>query len=191
MTLDCHRLLRLLIVPLLLLGGCSEAGDPTGALGTERPLASKGTGIPDLAALARFDQKPGITIAWAKKWIGPEGGRLEFQGFAIDVPAGAVASVTQFSIHLPVDPKASERVLATFGPHGSRFAVPVTIELPFAGTSITESPWVTIVWWSGSEWVDMGAALTADGLRLETSTDHFSDYGTTDERGGGTLVSGG
>jgi hypothetical protein len=142
---------------------------------------SQGQGDPDYAALAKFKQRPSITIAWARKWIGPEGGRLDFQGFAIEVPAGAVDRVTQFSIRLPVDPKGSERVVAEFGPHDTSFAVPVVIELPYRDTSLEGADAPAVVWWNGS-WVDMGGALTEDGRRLRTTTDHFSTYGTA-ERG--------
>ncbi len=183
---------------LSLTSGCSEsvspvlgpeAGPPAGRMAT---VASEN---PNLAPLAHFRSRPQVTVAWAKKWIGPAGGRLDFQGFAIDVPAGAVSKVTQFSIRLPVDPKGSERVHAEFGPHGSTFAVPVAIELPFRGTSIEADPYATVVWWDGARngWVNMGGSATADGIRLRTSTTHFSTYGTTavEMRGGTVTASGG
>jgi hypothetical protein len=190
MTHPIRKLTLLLIAPVLLLAAaCSEA--PTalsGADAPQAPLLSKGEGGPDLSVLATFDRRPTITIAWAKKWIGPEGGRLDFQGFAIEVPAGAVEKRTQFSIRLPVDPHGSERVTAEFGPHGSTFAVPVFIELPFTGTSLESKEDPTIVWWNDA-WVDMGATVTGDGARLRTPTDHFSTYGTASR--GGVTVSGG
>jgi hypothetical protein len=169
--------------------GCADLPSGTGA-----PLSPADAG-PSLSRsqvspLARYQQKPQITVAWARTWIGPEGGRLDFRGFAIDVPAGAVDRVTQFSIRLPVDPQGSERVVAEFGPHGATFDVPVTIEFPYRGTSIEGSPFAKVVWWDGA-WVDMGGTVTADGERLSTTTDHFSVYGTTEERGGGITVSGG
>lgn len=168
--------------------GCADAGAP---LAARQGVPSYSTsGSPDLNALAKFNQTPQITIAWAKKWIGPEGGRLDFLGFAIEVPAGAVDKVTQFSIKLPVEPHASERVVAEFGPHAVQFAKPVAIELPFSGTTIESSTTPTIVWWNGA-WVDMGGTVTADGKRLRTLTDHFSTYGTTEERGGTFVTSGG
>ena len=111
-----------------LAAGCADAGSPLAAR-QGAPAFNAGT-APDVAALARFQQTPQITIAWAKKWIGPEGGRLDFYGFAIEVPAGAVDKLTQFSIKLPVDPNGSERVVAEFGPHGQQFFQPVAIELP-------------------------------------------------------------
>lgn len=172
-----------------LAAGCADAGSPLAARQGTPSFSSGGT--PDVAALAKFRQRPQITIAWAKKWIGPAGGRLDFYGFAIEVPAGAVDKVTQFSIKLPVDPHGSERVVAEFGPHGKLFAKPVAIELPYSGTTIDGAVTPTIVWWNNT-WVDMGASVTSDGLRLRTLTDHFSTYGTTEAaRGGGIYTSGG
>lgn len=179
-----HNLLAALpVLALSLVVGCAEM--PAGVApeaAADAPLLSKGQGGPDIERLAKFNTKPSITIAWSKKWIGPEGGRLDFQGFAIEVPAGAVDRTTQFSIRLPVDPQGSERVVAEFGPHGAAFAQPVIIELPLAGTSIENSATRSIVWWN-DEWVDMGGVITEDGQRLRTSTDHFSTYGTSEQRG--------
>ena len=169
--------------------GCADVAAPVSPPGGS-PAFAAGT-APDLSALARFQHRPQITIAWARTWIGPQGGRLDFQGFAIDVPAGAVDRVTMFTIRLPVDPHGSGHVVAEFLPHGARFAQPVAIELPYAGTTLQGAESPTIVWWNDG-WVDMGAAPTADGQRLRTTTDHFSTYGTSEERGGGSMaVSGG
>ncbi|MBA4158547.1 MAG: hypothetical protein H0X65_13885 [Gemmatimonadetes bacterium] len=162
--------------------GCTDA--PTAVIPDAEPVAaafSTEASSPDLSVLSKTTQRMSITIAWAKKWIGPEGGRLDFRGYAIEVPAGAVDGVTQFSIRLPVDPHGSARVVAEFGPHGATFAVPVAIEFPFAGTSIEGSEKPTVVWWNDA-WIDMGGSPTPDGARLRTTTDHFSTYGTTDER---------
>lgn len=177
------------LAALVLALGCADSPTAT-APDVLAPRLSQGQGGPDLSALAKFNQRPVITIAWARKWIGPEGGRLDFQGFAIEVPAGAVDRVTPFSIRLPVDPQDSERVMAEFGPHGATFKQPVFIELPFSGTSLQGSSDATIVWWN-DEWVDMGGAPTANGARLRTSTDHFSTYGTSDQPSRGVLTSGG
>jgi hypothetical protein len=172
-----------------LAAGCADAGSPLAARQGEPSFNTGGT--PDVAALARFRQAPHVTIAWAKKWIGPEGGRLDFYGFAIEVPAGAVDKVTMFSIRLPVDPKGAERVVAEFGPHGRQFNRPVAIELPLRGTTLDAAVVPTIVWWNDA-WVNMGATVTPDGLRLRTLTDHFSTYGATEAaRGGGIYTSGG
>ncbi|HEX6040920.1 hypothetical protein [Longimicrobium sp.] len=171
-------------------GGCSDV-DPTGSA---RPAQVEPAG-PSLSAgqlnpLARFRTRPQVTIAWAKKWIGPEGGRLDFMGFAIDVPAGAVDRVTMFTLKLPVDPNGSEHVVAEFGPHAVKFAKPVSIEFPYRGTTIEGSSTPTVVWWNGG-WVGMGGSVTSDGQRLRTTTDHFSTYGTTATLGTTFVTSGG
>ena len=186
--------LRLLLPTLciLLLGACSEPTQPSLAVEPENLSFSSAGADSHLAPLARFDTRRSITIAWARKWIGPEGGRLDFQGFAIDVPPGAVDRVTQFSIHLPVDPKGSERVLARFGPHGAQFPTGVVIELPYSGTSIFGNEDARVVWWNpdAKVWEDMGGTVTSSG-RLRTRTTHFSEYGTSDGRGGVLTASGG
>lgn len=181
----------LLSLGLLLGAGCADSGVPTAATvpaTVEAALPSFSSGGTDVSALARYDAPLSITIAWAKKWIGPEGGRLDFYGFAIEVPPGAVDKLTQFSIRLPVDPNASEHVVAEFGPHQT-FAVPVAIELPYAGTSAYELGG-TVGWWDPDVdgWVDVGGVVTADGERLRTETDHFSTYGTMEEEGKSEVI---
>ena len=159
----------------------------TAASTTETTFASNGS---DLTVLAQFRQKPQITIAWAKAWIGPEGGRLDFQGFSIVVPAGAVDKVTMFSIRLPVDPDGSERVVAEFGPHGAQFKTPVTLGFPYRGTTIEGNANAHVVWWNNA-WVDMGGWISPDGSQVLTQTPHFSEMGTTATRQGGLTASGG
>lgn len=187
------RSLALAACAALLVAGCADQTptQPAESPAPEAAVFAQGTAGLDVSELARFRQRPQITIAWAKKWIGPAGGRLEFQGFAIDVPAGAVSKTTQFSIHLPVDPKGSEHVVARFGPHGASFPVPVAIEVPYAGTSISGQAG-TVVWGNPStgEWESYGGAPTADGQRLRTTTTHFSTYGAR-SMGTGIVVSGG
>jgi hypothetical protein len=167
--------------------GCADVQQPT--LSTAEP-AGPSLSASDMNTLAKFQKKPQITIAWAKKWIGPEGGRLDFMGFAIDVPAGAVSKVTMFTVKLPVDPNGSEHVVAEFGPHAVAFARPVSIELPFRGTTLEGTLAPTVVWWNNG-WVNMGGTVTSDGQRLRTSTTHFSTYGTTEARNGAIATSGG
>jgi hypothetical protein len=187
MSLTIRRLGLSLALFLSVLGtGCSDAARAPLAAEPAGPSLSTG----DMQPLARFYKKPQVTVAWAKAWIGPAGGRLDFMGFAIEVPAGAVDKVTMFSIRLPVDPNGSEHVLAEFGPHAVPFARPVSIELPYRGTTIEGTAAPTVVWWNNG-WTNVGGAVTADGQRLRTSTDHFSTYGTTDARGGGTMLTSG
>ncbi|HVH13823.1 MAG TPA: hypothetical protein VM759_12265 [Longimicrobium sp.] len=187
MTFASRRIGVSLALFLSLLGtGCSDAA--------RSPLAAEPSGpalsASDMQPLARFREQPQVTIGWAKKWIGPAGGRLEFMGFAIEVPAGAVDRVTLFSIRLPAKTAGGEHVLAEFGPHATTFRRPVSIEFPFRGTTIEGTSAPVVVWWNGG-WVNMGGTVTADGLRLRTDTDHFSTYGTTEARGTTFVTSGG
>lgn len=184
-----------LAMPLLWAAGCSEMDGPLRVEPAPgEALFSAGQGSPNLSELAKFRTRPAITVAWAKKWIGPEGGRLDFHGFAVEVPRGAVSKVTQFSIRLPVDPGGSERVVAEFGPHGATFPVKVAIEVPYAGTTMQASGAGVVVWWDPWQgaWVPMpGTSFTTDGLRLRTLTDHFSTYGAMEAWSGGVIASGG
>jgi hypothetical protein len=182
--------LALTVAAVSLAAGCADVRD-TAVVPTAPDIGPAFSTKAEVASLARFNVRPQITIAWARKWIGPEGGRLDFHGFAIDVPAGAVSRTTQFSIRLPVTTDGSDHVIAEFGPHNTTFAEPLTIELPYRGTTIEGSASATVVWWNEG-WVDMGGSVTADGERLSTTTDHFSTYGTTDDaRGPGVSTSGG
>ena len=164
--------------------GCGQADGPMAPDGAPQASASG----PSVKALARYSGgPPSITVAWAKKWIGPEGGTLSWMGFSVVVPAGAVDKVTQFSIRLPVDPKNNEYVMAEFGPHGQKFAVPVTLHLPLAGTT-SEGTAANVLWWNGSSWEVM-PTTQVDG-HLEAPTTHFSTYGTEDTQRGYTLAGG-
>ena len=198
------RLARFLtgVVPMLaLVAACGEAGDPL--MGAERavPVAARTADetalrvreVEEVAAYRVRRSRP--QNAWAKAWIGPAGGRLEFNGFRIVVPAGAVKKTTMFSLALPKE--GTERALAEFGPHNVTFAVPITIELPYAGTT-AEGSAPRALWFdeSARAWVWVGGALTADGQRVSTSVTHFSLYGagepgTVSTTGGGNTSSDG
>lgn len=184
-----------------LTAGCSDAGSPVSPR-TPQGAALARTGATtsststttapneSLVYLARFKVKPQITIAWAKAWIGPAGGRMDFVGFTVIVPPGAVDKVTMFSIKLPVDPNGSEHVVAEFGPHNTTFAQPITIGFPYRGTTVEGDAGATVVWWN-DRWEPMGGTVSADGSQLFTTTSHFSTYGTASYRGGVITVSGG
>jgi hypothetical protein len=187
-----------------LTAGCTEAGTPVSprASAPEAALSRGGAtttattstafAAPDdaVAQLALFKVKPQITIAWAKAWIGPAGGRVDFVGFTVIVPAGAVDKVTMFTIKLPVDPQGSEHVVAEFGPHNTTFAKPLTLGFPYRGTTVEGDASATVVWWDNG-WVNMGGTVSADGSQIFTTTTHFSEFGTASFRGTGLTASGG
>jgi len=202
MRLVLPRPLMVAAAALLAASACGDAGTPLAPVdpaGLEASLSTTTTTetLAELAPAANLDiiarhrKTPVVTIGWAKKWIGPQGGRLEFLGYAVDVPAGAVDKVTQFSIRVPY-PRDPARVVAEFGPHGRRFSRPVIISFPVRNTTIEGAPDPIVVWWNDG-WTDMGGWLSSDGSRLNTYTTHFSEYGTTTQaaRGGTMTTSGG
>jgi hypothetical protein len=173
----------LILAGALVTGSCAADG----ATGVAEAQFSTSGGA-DLAQIAQYrDGAPQITVAWAMAWIGPEGGSVRILDFEIVVPAGAVSSRTRFGIRLPVDPWQSKHAVAEFTPHNVTFAVPVTLRLPYSGTT-AEGTASRVLWWSGSDWVPFDTEVV-DG-RLETTTSHFSLYGTEEPSRGITPLGG-
>jgi hypothetical protein len=188
----------LLLVPFLLTACDADPVEPELALsdvigeGLPAGLFAEGDDGQPIQKLASY--RAGVADGtFARTVIGRDGGRLELGAFAVEVPAGAVHRPTEFTIRLPAaGADGSERVVAQFGPAGATFAEPVTIRFPYAGTSIEGEDDPIVVWWNDG-WVDMGGVVSDDGSTIQTTTDHFSTYGTTTEsRGGeGVIVAGG
>jgi hypothetical protein len=74
--------------------------------------------------------------------IGPSGGSLSISnGIKITVPRGAVSTNTTFTVtRLP-----GTIVAYDFQPHGTAFAVPLTIEQPTLGTNVMKAPTVSSI----------------------------------------------
>lgn len=192
------RLRRFLfgVVPVVaLVAGCGEADGPFAGVERAAPVQVRVEGettlrIADIHRVAAYKVPKAKPVnLWAKAWIGPAGGTLDYYGFRIVVPAGAVDKVTMFTLALPKE--GTERALAEFGPHNVRFAQPITIELPYVGTT-SEGYAAEALWYDESidQWTSVGGSLTADGQRVQTQVSHFSEYATA-ERGGGMSSSGG
>jgi hypothetical protein len=179
-----HRFARILLAALLPLGflsGCAEGRAPTAVVTTSvrTAVTSTTTSGMDLSQVAKFVRPPVDTVGFVKAWIGPAGGRVEFlKKYAIEVPAGAVDRVTAFTIRVRVGKEEQNYAEAEFLPHGT-FNVPVFVEVPYYGTDVYGQS-TEVIWWNSatSVWQPMGGGITADGLRVRTSTSHFSDYGT-------------
>lgn len=119
--------------------------------------------------------------------VGPEGGTLELNGVTLQVPAGAVADDTALS----VAPLKDERSVGTphlsgedtlvltskvyaFTPHGTKFAQPVAVALPYEGKADM------VVRREGDKdaaWERMDGATFKDGL-AHFEIDGFSYYAT-------------
>ncbi|MBI4410608.1 MAG: hypothetical protein HY561_12920 [Gemmatimonadetes bacterium] len=148
----------------------------------ERGIRPEASSTPDVTPLAQYTSALTLPTSVVDKLIGPEGGSLSLGGFEVVVPPGAVTEPTLFSIDLPLeDVLLGAYVLASFAPHGQQFAAPVTLRLPYAGTT-AEGNESRVLWWDGGAWVPLETTRTADG-RIEAKTSHFSEYGTEEERG--------
>jgi hypothetical protein len=162
-------------LPLLLFAACENA--PVAP--QTRPQYSAEDNA-DLTKVAKFRIALPNDLSFASQLIGPTGGSISLAGFSVDVPAGAVTQTTLFTITLPTNGRALKSVLASFGPHGTTFNVPVTLTLPFAGTSAEGGTGIHVLWFDGSGWVALPTDRTSDG-RIQTRTTHFSDYGTEEQ----------
>lgn len=172
-------------VCVLLLASCADTSAPTAV----EPQFGVTSSSPDVSAIARYqDGAPAVQFAWTKTWIGPAGGSARLLDFEIIVPPGAVSKVTLFEIRLPMDRSGAERAMAEFRPHNVTFAQPITIRLPYRGTT-AEGSTTKVLWWDGVQWVPFTTTQTLDG-RIETQTLHFSTYGTEEPQRGITPVGG-
>jgi hypothetical protein len=170
-----NRLTRAVVAVAVLVGACSES--PTKPESAVRTQMASAEGS-DLSPLARYTSTPpNLLMAFSQRLIGPAGGSVRLFDFEIIVPPGAVSKPTKFSIRLPADPTLAQRVFAEFTPHAQSFAVPVTIRLPYQGTTAEGDSAVHVLWFNGVDWVAYATTLTGDG-RIQTTTNHFSDYGT-------------
>lgn len=139
--------------------------------------------------IARYIAKPHAQDYWIKQWIGPAGGTVNFLGFRIVVPPGAVTRVTKFEIRIPGtnDPDGQEHVWAEFGPHNVNFRVPVRLEIPYRNTDAYGIS-TGINWYNPRtrQWEQMGGQVTPDGERVYLDVTHFSDWGKDGGTGTGS-----
>lgn len=168
-----NRLTRALIAALALYAtACGDISDAP-EFRPQRFVATAGTTPP----IAKYrNGPPQLIIAFAIAQIGPAGGKFSFVGFDVEVPPGAVSKRTTFTIRLPIDPNLSQYVYAEFGPHGMKFDKPITLTLPYKGTTTEGAP-SHVIWYDGRNWIELPSVITADG-RIQTRTNHFSEYGT-------------
>lgn len=145
-----------------------------------------------LDPIARYLAVPHAQDYWIKQWVGPRGGVVDFLGFRIIVPAGAVDRVTKFEIRIPGEntPGGQDHAYAEFGPHNVTFKVPVRIELPYRNTTAYGET-SGVMWYNERTrlWEKVGGGITADSSRVYVDVTHFSEYGTED--GGTPTGSGG
>jgi hypothetical protein len=142
----------------------------------------------DVSKVAVYRSGPAASSSSVSTWIGPEGGTLRLLDFEIVVPPGALTGATKFRIKLPGDSKKLDRAMAEFQPHDVTFLQPVMLRMPYLGTT-AEGTTPSVIWWNGTSWTRYQTTLLPDG-RAETTTDHFSFFGTELLESGITPVGG-
>ena len=185
-----RRFLLPLCAALLALAGCSD--HTTAPLSPEpgAPAAALTNGSIDLNGVLEFVALPDLTgqRSVSKLVRASTGGSVELEGFRVDIPAGALPQDTVITITLPRDATLGKRVMAEFEPHGIRFNTPVTISFPLQGVLLPSTGGLDVGRWENGAWTSLGATVSADGLRLFSTTPHFSTYAA---RGGMYTMAGG
>lgn len=135
-----------IIAAVLLIAGCRDAiapapvvpanaGQPEALLGLNIPIIDNLLGIGDtVVVLQRAIPLPSNISA--TKIIGSSGGTLSLPaaGLTVSVPAGAVAYPTVFT----VTALAGRPIAYEFGPHGAKFAKPLTLKQDLRVTGLSE-----------------------------------------------------
>jgi hypothetical protein len=184
---------------LMLLAGCRDAaapapvapinaGQPEALLGLNLPLVDNLLGAGDtVVVLQRLQPLPSNITA--TKIIGSGGGTLSLPeaGLTITVPAGAVAYPTVFS----ATALAGRAVAYEFGPHGTKFAKPLTmtqdLRLSYADSRLVSYMHFHAGYFSSStSLIDnllraivselLPASTDADNMVVRFNVSHFSGY---------------
>ena len=110
--------------------------------------------------------------------VGPEGGTLAAEGAIVEIPPGALTESVQLSIvKSEGHPLGMELVGAVyeFLPHGTTFALPVTVTVPFEPA--TQDPLQVRLFWgdeADGAWMPLPGEVYADSARVTGQTTHFS-----------------
>lgn len=124
-------------------------------------LVASMAGATTFGACSSDSSDPAPTRSSSKR-IGPAGGSFSAFGVTIDVPAGAVAAETEFSIQSVTAPTLPEGVEIVgnayeLGPSGVEFQKPVRVTLPFpAGVDASEHVMIRLPT-GKADWVAAGA----------------------------------
>ncbi|HWV38761.1 MAG TPA: hypothetical protein VN033_09835 [Vulgatibacter sp.] len=120
--------------------------------------------------------------------VGPEGGTVEYEGLALEIPPGALTEEVEISIARTTDSPSGNFVRLSpvfrFEPDGLEFAVPATVRFPLPDGA--RAP--------GIYWASAGAPFeriggTFDGETIAGEVSHFSEgfVGDPPESKGGAL----
>jgi hypothetical protein len=175
----------LVLAPFVLVS-CADSGlagpDTSPSRLSEAAAQEASEEIPSLDAIARYVTPPAQNGAQkVKQTIGPAGGTIRLYDFEVVIPPGAVDRATSFEIKILPEQARGQHAWAQFKPHNQKFAVPVILRVPYSTTESAGAD-AHVLWWNIGSWMELQTTVTPDG-RLETTTDHFSTYGTQRARG--------
>jgi hypothetical protein len=165
------KIVAVLFVAVFLAAGCSRG--PLGVdEGTTQPqLLQRSIDESALASLS-------ATELYAEQVISSEiGGRVTLFDVVLDVPAGAVANDTLFSIRIP-DPCV---FFNEFGTDGLVFDKPVTVTMSYRDANLTgvDESTIRIGWFDerSGDFQDITCTVDYVNKVVTGELDHFSAYG--------------
>jgi hypothetical protein len=184
------------IVPSSLANGTYDVVvelSPSGGTTTSNAIAfTVGTGLGG-AALTTGDTTTVRPAAYYQAGLlltSEEGGRVEAPSRAAAVvPAGALAQALEVTVDKGAETSDLKRALALqalgeagpaveFGPHGTQFGAPVTLELPYAPSLVPSGKTPAVHYWNAQakRWEPLATRLDASQGKAFAQTDHFSTY---------------
>jgi hypothetical protein len=174
-------------IALSLAAGACAPDAPTAPASGVTPLASA-----HLAARPGTDGLlacPASSTTSAEAVIGTAGGRVEIDGHALVVPAGAVRKDTRFVLTVPASPVLEIDVSAD-GRRAFRFHEPVQVRISYARCA--EAPAGDLVgrWIDGGTRLDMPTVHDAATQSIVITTEHLSGYAIAYRGGRGTTGDG-
>jgi len=151
--------------------------------------------VPAFLALAVFaacgdtkEDSPDGSAPPARTLVGPEGGTVEYEGLALEIPPGALSEEVEISIARTSDAPSGNFVRLSpvfrFEPGGLAFAVPATVRFPLpAGARAPGIYWAS----AGAPFQRIGGTV-GDGM-IAGEVSHFSEgfVGDPPESKGGAL----
>src|SRR3954447_5703815 len=132
----------------------------------------------------KVDESPDLGASAEKLITAADGGEIAIAkaGVKLSIPAGALGKDTMVSAEviskqgLTDADKLAGNVLE-FGPDGTKFEQPVTLELDSAGAKIPDGAKGTIAWFDteNKKWVDLPGSKVSGG-KVSAETTHFTVF---------------
>jgi hypothetical protein len=121
-------------------------------------------------------EQPAATV------VGAAGGEVDGPGkVTVSIPSGALGADTEITVEPASAPAVDDFDAAgsayTFGPAGTTFSSPVTVELPYDAAAAGSRAADLTVWWADTAagpWTDIGGTVDEAKQVVTAEVDHFS-----------------